>query len=118
MPYAICKTATLRQGQFIPGGTPFEVSLEEIPALKAAGFTIVEQETDVRPNSGGINNTPEVETERIPQNFPGKISGSEELFDNVSPKVLSGAKSQVTKPMGSASGKAKSTSKVSSKKEG
>ena len=118
MPYAICKTATLRQGQFIPGGKPFEVSLEEVPALREAGLTIIESETSLRPNSGSINNTPEVETTCIPENFPGKISGSEELFDSGSPKMLSGAKSSATQVMGNSSGKAKTVSKASSKKEG
>jgi len=118
MPYVIGKTATLRQGQFIPGGRPFEVSLEEVPALQEAGFTVVASKTDLRPDSANINYTPEVQTERIPENFPGKISGSEELFDNVGPKVLSGATSKVTTPMGSSSGKAKAVTKVRSKKEG
>lgn len=98
MAYAIGKTATIRNGKFIPGGEKFEVSLAETESLKAAGFEILPDS----PKSDNINNKPEDETEGKLEDTDGKISETEE----------------VAPVMGGASSKAKATSKVSAAKEG
>lgn len=116
MPYVVGKTATLRHGQFIPGGKPFEVSLAELPELQASGFKEVESENCLRPNFPGINITPEKETERISEISRDENPDSKFIFEDPDKKFLSGALSDSGTLMGGASKKAKASSKVSSRK--
>lgn len=106
MPYAIGKTATIRNGKFIPGGTEFEVSLAETENLKAAGFEILPESQ----KSGNTNNKPEIKTSGKAGNTSGKIEGTKEGSSKVPSK-------QATTTMGGTSSKAKVASKVTTKKE-
>lgn len=90
----MCKarTAVIRNGRVIPGGTPFGIRESERAGMDARGFKVYEVADPVPPDSANVNTTPEKETGDNTSDIP--VASTE-----TGPNVLSGGTAPKAPPM-------------------